>query len=254
MELYRQAAERVVGRTVRRVVLLDPAYTRGGPGPAWVHAALVGRRITGVDRHGKVLLLRTGGPTLGMRFGMTGRLVVDGGGPIDELHYGGRGDRAAWDRFTMALSRGSSLRVNDPRRLGSVELDPDLSALGPDVFAVGRDDFVARVCRRRAPVKAVLLDQSVVAGLGNMLADELLFRAGVDPAVPAAEIPAHRAERLWAELGPMLGELLAAGGSHLGHLAAHRRHRDGVCPSCGARLVRRTLGGRSTFSCPLGQA
>lgn len=96
------------------------------------------------------------------------------------------------------------------------------------------------------------MDQSRIAGLGNLLADEILWRAGLDPARPAAELDDEEVRRLHRHTRATLDRLLDRGGSHTGDLMAER-HRHGVCPRDGTSLARRTIGGRTTYSCPLHQ-
>ena len=103
----------------------------------------------------------------------------------------------------LTFADGGSLRLFDQRRLGRVRLDPAVEALGPDAQQIGRKEFVQRVSRSRAPVKARLLDQSVVAGVGNLLADETLWQAKISPQRPADELaPAELNRLLRACTGP----------------------------------------------------
>jgi formamidopyrimidine-DNA glycosylase len=101
-------------------------------------------------------------------------------------------------------------------------------------------------------LKARLMDQSKVAGLGNLLVDEALFQAGIDPARPAGGLDDHELKRLHKAIRKTLAALTKRGGSHTGvHMPA--RHREGLCPLDGAPLLRRTIGGRTTYSCPVHQ-
>jgi len=139
--------------------------------------------------------------------------------------------------------------MRDPRRLGAVELDPDEERLGPDAFEVTQAELDRVLTRSRAPVKAVLLDQSRVAGLGNLLVDEVLWRAGIDPARPARELDRNERRRVHRAVRRTLQLTLERGGSHTGdHMA--QRFAGGVCPKDGTPFERRTVAGRTTFSCP----
>lgn len=249
IELYRRLADRTVGQRIVDVQAPDAWYLKAGLDGAALGAALTGRTITGTRRIGKLLLLHTDGPTLGLRFGMTGRLVVDDTSAIDALEYSSTRDEPAWDRFALRFEGGGRLRVNDPRRLGGVLLEPDLAALGPDALSVTLTELRAGLARSTAPVKARLLDQARLAGLGNLLVDEILWRAGLDPARPAGELDADEVRRLHRTIRSTVGRLLDAGGSHLGRLQPARL-RGGLCPKDGAPLLRRTVGGRTTYSCP----
>jgi formamidopyrimidine-DNA glycosylase len=252
VELYRRVADRAVGRRIRAVDAPDEWFLKGVD-PRTVTEAVRGRTVTGTRRIGKLLLLDTDGPTLGLRFGMTGRLVVDGQGPIEELEYGSRRDLPEWDRFGLRFDDGGRLRINDPRRLGGVLLEPAVAALGPDALSVTLRQFRAALAGSEAPLKARLLDQSRIAGLGNLLVDETLFRAGIDPARTAGSLDDATVARLHKQVRATVGDLLAKGGSHLGRLQA-ARVRGGLCPKDGAPLLRRSIGGRTTYSCPRHQS
>ena len=193
--------------------------------PGDIEHALVGRVLTGAFRRGKSMWCETSdvgrddgsGPVLGLHLGMSGRiLVTDGDGRSTEGGdwLGGRYGRIAdqpdrkpeWDRFTIRFADGGELRLFDKRRLGRVRLDPDLSALGPDAQRVDLDEFAGRVGRGTAPVKARLLDQSVVAGVGNLLADETLWQARLSPRRPVDEsVPAVMLA--WTWLGSALANV-----------------------------------------------
>jgi formamidopyrimidine-DNA glycosylase len=253
IERYRRAAEVVVGRQIAGVMADDAWYLKRGLTPAAVRSGLVGTTIAAVRRRGKLLMLdvrRDGNElTLGLRFGMTGRILVDGSGPIAELEYGSTRQEPAWDRFALDFLGGGRLAINDPRRLGGVELDPDEELLGVDALSITAAELRRALSDRTADLKSCLLDQALVAGIGNLLADEMLWRAGLDPARPAASLGPAEHRRLHRWLAAVLAELDARGGSHTGDLQAERR-REGRCPKDGAALERRTLGGRTTYSCP----
>jgi len=261
VEAYRRLAEgSVLGREVLAVETPDPWYLKQGTEAAELADALVGRRLVAARRIGKLLLLDTdGGSTLGLRFGMTGRLVVDGVPGVETLLYTSDADLAAWDRFVAHLGRArragarpGRLVVRDPRRLGGVELDPDEGCLGPDVLTVGPAGLRAALEGSAAPLKARLLDQARLAGVGNLTADEALWRAGLDPTRQAGGLSDAEIGRLARTLRATLAELIARGGSHTGDLGPSRRP-GGRCPRDGAALVRRTVGGRTTWSCPVHQ-
>ena len=248
-------AEPVVGRTVARVKAPDAWFLKRGLTPRAVKTAITGRRFTGLRRVGKLLVLETddgAGPNLGLRFGMSGRVVVDGGTSIDDFVYASNRSVAAWDRFAVTFEGGGDLRVRDPRRLGGVELDPDETMLGPDALSATVADVRRAVDDSRAPLKARLMDQRRLAGVGNLAADELLWRAGLDPARPAGSLTAEETKRLAHHVRRTLAELIARGGSHTGDLMAARAP-GGVCPRDGTPLQRRTVGGRTTYSCPAHQ-
>jgi len=252
VERYRQAAEAVVGRTIETVLAPDAWFLKRGLTPGEARAALTGRAVVTTRRRGKLLMLDTDGPVLGLRFGMTGRLLVDGSGPIAGLEYGPDRLDPAWRRFGLEFRSGGSLVVDDARRLGGVELWPDEASLGADALSITRKELAAALAGGRAPLKAALLDQRRVAGIGNLLADEILWRAGLDPARPASRLSLDEVARLHRTLRRVLTQLGARGGSHTGDLQIARQP-GAVCPRDGTPLERRTVGGRTTYSCPAHQ-
>lgn len=240
-----------LGREIRAVRAPDRWYLKDGLTPAALGRVLLGRRLVAARRRGKLLCCDTdgGGPTLGLHLGMSGRVVIDGVAAGDPLRYAANGDRPAWVRFELRFADGGSLGLRDPRRLGSVRLDPDEGRLGIDAFALRLADLRSVLAGRRAPLKAVLMDQTAVAGLGNLLVDEVCFRAGIDPARPAAALDADEQRRLARAVRTTLAVLGRRGGSHTGdHTDA--RTPGGRCPRDGAEMVRRRVGGRTTWSCP----
>jgi formamidopyrimidine-DNA glycosylase len=128
-------------------------------------------------------------------------------------------------------------------------VDPNEALLGVAALAVTPRHLAAALDASAAPLKARLLDQSRIAGLGNLLTDEALWRAGLDPARPAGSLDGTEVRRLHRHLRATVEELLAAGGSHTGRLQP-ARVRGGTCPRDGTPLLRRTVGGRTTYSCP----
>lgn len=252
VEQYRQAADRAVGRPIMRVVATDAWYLKSGTTARGLRSALTRSSITVTRRIGKLLLLDLTSCTLGLRFGMTGRLDVDGHAPIERLeHSSGRND-PSWIRFELRFEGGGALRVIDPRRLGGVELEPDETRLGVDALVIGPALLRDLLSRSGAPLKAWLLDQAHVAGVGNLLVDEILWRGGFDPARSARSLEASEVRRLHRHLRATIAELTTRGGSHTGDLQVARL-RGAACPRDGAPLQRRTIGGRTTYSCPLHQ-
>ncbi|HYD09240.1 MAG TPA: DNA-formamidopyrimidine glycosylase family protein, partial [Acidimicrobiales bacterium] len=239
VELYRRLAERAVGRRVGAVDAPDDWFLKGGLTARRVRDALRGQTFTGTRRIGKLLLLDTDGPhVLGLRFGMTGRLLVDGSAGIDELIYSSVRDEPAWDRFTVRFDDGGDLRVRDPRRLGGVELDPDEARLGVDAHGITLPLLRSALAKGTGPLKARLMDQARIAGIGNLTVDEALWRAGLDPARPAGGLDDAEVKRLHTHLRRTLDHMLRRGGSHTGTLQAIARlagaARRTALRSCGA--------------------
>jgi len=247
-ELYRRAAERALDRTIAGVVIDDRQ-----PSSTEIQAVLPGTTFSSTNRIGKVVLLdldRTAAAdTLSLHFGMTGRLIVDDVAAIDSLEYSSARDDEAWDRLVIAFDDGGALRVNDPRRWARFEFDPPTDRLGPDFLDVTTDHLLAVLARRRAAVKAVLLDQTVVAGYGNMSVDEVLWQTGVCPLAPARDVPVDDVVRL-VEFAPThLMGMLDRGGSHRGTIDPDVRADLPPCPRDGTPLRRDRVGGRTTIWC-----
>lgn len=249
IEIYRLASEHALDRVVATVEANDEWFCKEGTTPEALKATLTGATFTAARRRGKLLILDHDGGTLGLRFGMTGRIIVDGDAPIDTLEYSTDRNDPAWDRFVLHFDDGGALRLRDPRRLGGVVLDPDENALGPDVFSIKGAELDQRVFVGGVALKARMLDQTRVAGIGNLIADETLWRAGLDPARAAGSLDANDKRRFRRHLASVLADFVRDGGSHTGQLQPARQ-RGSTCPKDGAPLDRRTVGGRTTFSCP----
>lgn len=253
-EMYRRTAERALDRPIAGVVAPDAWYLKRGLTAEVARAELTGRRLVTARRIGKQVLLDTSedGPVLGLHFGMSGKLLVDGWAAIDKLEYVRGNERPAWDRFGLRFADGGELVMRDARRLGAVELDPDEGRWGVDATVVRPAELRDLLAGSTAPLKARLMDQSRLAGIGNLLVDETLWRAGLDPAREAGSLGAAELRRLHHHLRLTLEVLGERGGSHTGDLH-HARVRGGVCPRDGVPLLRRTVGGRTTYSCPVHQ-
>jgi formamidopyrimidine-DNA glycosylase len=241
-ERARQQLDRVIGREIVAVDDSD-TYVSRPHAPGEIAAALVGHRIVATHRRGKFLWVETdGGPELGLHLGMAGRIVVD----EDEAPR-------AWDRFSIEFAGGGRMALRDKRRLGRAMIAPDFSHVGPDAAEVGRAEFRRRFARSGAPLKARLLDQGVIAGVGNLLADEILWRARLSPRRAANDLSTEELDRLRRTIRAAMRDAIRKGGAHTGRLNAHRV-RGGRCPRCGAELCRATVGGRTTYWCPVEQA
>lgn len=274
-EIWRRAIETVIGRTIA-TVWVDQRVA--DPGLA---TELAGCVVTGVRRTGKIVLIDTdapaaipdGGPdggqrSIGLHFGMTGRVIVDGVAPIDRLEYSSGRDRPEWDRFQMftesrperadsgsAVSNVPAIRMNDPRRLGRISLDPDLNSLGVDIFKITAATLGVAFGRRTVAVKTALLNQQIVAGLGNLCADEVLWWASIAPHRTVDTLSEREVKALASAIRRRLPIMLRRGGSNMGVLAPELRAAAAACPraACrrdGTNLQRSTIGGRTAVWCP----
>jgi formamidopyrimidine-DNA glycosylase len=255
VEEYRRLAEdAALGRPIAKVDAPDAWYLKGGLTARAVKSALKGRSFTDARRIGKQMYLDTsdGGPVLGLHFGMAGRLIVDGRAAITDLWFASNKELTKWDRFVVHFVDGGDLRMRDSRRLGAVTLDPSESKLGPDALTVTLGQLRTALGKSTAPLKARLMDQSRLAGVGNLAADEALWRAGLDPRRPANSLDDVEIRRLARHLRRTMQDLLNRGGSHLGDFMP-ARVPGGVCPKDGTPLAHDYVGGRSTFWCPAHQ-
>jgi formamidopyrimidine-DNA glycosylase len=256
----RGVAPHVVGRCVAKVKVYDSRLR--WPVPADLADRIVGRTIAGVDRRSKYLLFRMGTDTLLVHLGMTGSLRVHRRPPPRKLH----------DHVDIVLDDGTLLRYNDPRRFGAMlwvgaptDSHPLLRDLGPEPFDAAFDaGYFWRATRNRtAAIKLALMDNGLVVGVGNIYANESLFRAGIRPTVRAHRVSRRRLARLVLEVRAVLSDAIAKGGSTLRDYVDARGEpgyfqldyfvygREGEpCRICGTVIRQRRLGARASFYCP----
>jgi formamidopyrimidine-DNA glycosylase len=260
----------LVGRTLSSVVIGRPDLRF--PFPERFADRLTGLTVVSIDRRAKYLIwTMTGGVTLIVHLGMTGRFTVGGGRLGEYVHDTGLNPKH--DHIRFELDDGGVVTYNDPRRFGFVDLLAEgmvgdysgFRGMGPEPLS---EDFSAAYlkaafARRRGPVKQALLDQTVVAGLGNIYVAEALFRSRINPLRPAVAIGVRPLGRLVSCIKEVIGEAIAAGGSSISDFAStdgaagrfqmsfnvYGREGDG-CSVCGQPILRIVQSGRSTFFCP----
>jgi formamidopyrimidine-DNA glycosylase len=237
-ERARQAIERVLDREIVAVDDTD-TYVCRPHAPGEIAAALTGRRLTAAHRRGKFMWVETDddGPDLGLHLGMAGRIV------IDEPPVG------LWDRFVLEFADGGRLALRDKRRLGRAVIEPDFTHVGPDAGEVSRAEFRIRIGRGNTPVKARLLDQHAISGVGNLLADEILWQAGISPRRRTGSLSDDELDELRRATRRAIRNAIRRGGAHTGELNPERE-AGGRCPRCGTELSRARIGGRTTYWCP----
>lgn len=245
VEAYRTILEPTIGATMVKVSadsLVCGATLQ--PCPA------IGQKILGVRRHGKLLLVDTQDLTIGIHARMTGTICVDGISPFAKLRYAPSTSDKRFVRLSVTLSDGRVIDLHDSRRMARVSIEPDVSKLGPDATKVTALQLrkIAGVGQSPVALKARLLDQSRIAGLGNLLVDEICFQARLDPSRPASSLSNDEWKVLTKQIPRTLRELGRRGGSDTGALQEFR-FRGANCPRCGAPLCRATVGGRTTFWC-----
>jgi len=260
--IVRSLAPALRGRTVDRAELLFKPLLRRAPRAGL--AVLAGRRVLGVRRRGKMALIEFEGDlALVFHLKMTGQLLLAarGAGPPD--------------KHTRLVVRfrdgGPELHFRDVRKFGflvcvSGEPEgacPELSSLGPEPLDLPLEAFRRLLGTRRGRIKGLLLDQTAIAGIGNIYADEILHAAGIHPETPAGAVTEAEAKRLWTSMGSVLALAIEAKGSSLrdyvdaegqagGFQFFHRVYgREGEpCLRCGATVRRIVVGGRGTHFCP----
>lgn len=250
---------RIAGARIRRVAVRERRLRR--PIAADFEARLEGRRIDGIDRRGKYLLFQLDDRrTLLVHLGMSGHLALKPAGARDEPH----------EHVRLTLDRRLALVFHDPRRFGLMRVGrPDelveLRRVGRDPLAEcwTADTWRALVRQRRLPIKNLLMDQRVFAGIGNIYANETLYAAGIRPRRRASGLRQREVERLAAAVRRVLEKAVRLGGSSISdyrdadgkpgffqiHHAVYDRSGQ-PCRRCGAPIRRILLSGRSTFYCP----
>ena len=245
------------GRRIARVEARRPDLRRALP--VDLGQRLTGARVTGLRRRAKYGLIDTDrGDTLVFHLGMSGRWRVD---PSETEKH---------DHFIIETDEGRRLALNDPRRFGSLDLVSTdqleewapFRALGPEPLDLDPRELRRRLAGRTAAIKLLLLDQRIVAGLGNIYVCEALYRAGIHPRRAGGSISLQRLKRLIPAIHDVLAEAIEAGGSTLrdfaspdGELGYFSKRfavydREGRDCACGGTVKRIVQGGRSTFYCP----
>jgi formamidopyrimidine-DNA glycosylase len=275
VETIRQGLEPVLaGRVIARAEVRRPDLR--WPFPPRLAERLAGRRVAALRRRSKYLLGDLdGGETLILHLGMSGRLLVSGA-QVGAFHHPHPAPEKH-DHVVIDVEGGARVTLNDARRFGAVDLWPTaeleahrlLAGLGPEPLGNGFGGayLAQRLAGRRTAVKAVLGDQRVVAGLGNIYLAEALWRAGISPFRLARDVAPAEAEALAQAVRAVLRDAIAAGGSSLrdyrqadGELGYFQHSfavydREGEpCPRCGGAILRSVQSGRSSFWCPACQA
>ena len=249
VEAFRRVlTSHAVDRPIERVQVTDPGVLRDVSGRR-LRTALRGRRFETPRRHGKWLVApTTDGPILLLHFGMTGSLTWSGDPTGRHRH----------DRVVFTFD-GGELRYRDMRKLQGIRLLRDegaldrlLSGVGPDALNLSRQEFIEIVGGLRRTVKAALVDQELIAGLGNLLADEILWRARVHPRRQCVHIGQRDLGRLHTAMGAVLRQAVKDGRvpPRRNWLTGHRDDSPGTCPRCGTTLDHGRVGGRGTTWCP----
>jgi formamidopyrimidine-DNA glycosylase len=265
----RHLNEAMAGHSIDSVKVGHARTSRHNGAPAEVEQRLVGRRVESVGRKGKFLVAPLDdGQTLVAHLGMSGRFAVETGEtPL-----------AAHTHFQAVLDDGTEIRFVDPRTFGFVAVFTDeelevsgVARLGPDALVdlPTRDEMAAALATRTAPIKALLLDQGPISGLGNIYADEALHIASIHPLRPGNSLSPEELDALLAAIKEVLGNAIEHGGTSLDDLAyllpdgSAGENLDRLlvygraelpCPRCGTPIERVVIRGRSSHFCPSCQA
>ena len=250
----------VIGHSIASVDLLWDRIVHHPSAEEFRHR-LPGQTITGGARRGKYLILHlSSGESLIIHLKMSGSLLID---PPEAERY---------IRAVIHLDNGSGIFFRDPRKFGVMWLTKDAGSvvgkLGPEPL---EDDFAAealanRLAHRTAPIKALLCDQSFIAGIGNMYADEVLFAAGIHPLRPGGSLSPDEVDRLYQTIWRVLTSAIGSKGASVStyrrpggelgtaHHAFRVAHRRGLpCPTCGTPIQRLPIRNRGSYYCPICQ-
>ncbi len=259
--IRRDLVPRVEGRRIRSAKIAEPRLTRRRGTPREVEAALVGRRVKGLRRRGKFFVFDLGRDSLIVRLGMTGQLL-----------WSENGDALRPDQYTHAhlvFGGGGILYYRDIRKFGEMFILPTEAVertLGVGVEPLEKaftPEVLREICRSSTRIKSLLLDQARIAGIGNIYADEALFRAGIRPTRRAASLRQEEIRSLRRAIRLVLQTGIRHRGSSISNyrdacgqpgrfVALHRvyhRHEK-PCLSCGTPIRRIVLSQRSTHFCP----
>jgi formamidopyrimidine-DNA glycosylase len=241
----------IIGRRILNAEFRQLRILRGSPHET--AQSLTGRRINAIERYGKFIAIKLDRGYLVVHLGMTGKLLIDA-------------ERTKFTHAIFTLDRGI-LHFDDQRQFGRIEYGAELpervAALGPEPLEISLADFSARVKARHSPIKAVLLNQAVVRGVGNIYADEALFRAGVHPKRASNSLRKDRIERIYTAMREVLAEAIESRGSSVSNYVdaegrkgsfqlAHRVYRrtGQPCIHCGTEIKRILVAQRGTHFCP----
>ena len=247
----RLLAATAAGQRIRGVTVPAREIVRN-TSPQALGRALAGGRIGQPRRHGKWLCAPAAGRVLLLHFGMDGGLAWVPAADVPGSPPG------RYDRLVLRCERGE-LRYRSRRKLGGAWLVPGAAEaaevtgpLGPDALGLDLAGLTACLARRRGAVKPALMDQSVIAGLGNLTVDEILWRARIHPLTPVRALGKADVRRLHERMGEVLADSVKVGRvpGDEGWLTGARDRRPAVCPRCGTGLARSRVAGRGTVWCP----
>lgn len=239
----------VSGKKIEQVEVIEKTLLRGVT-ERHFRTVLADATLKKSKRYGKWLIVETSkGKAMAIHFGMTGNLV----------HSASEKQRPPYSRIEFDLKGKEKLFYTDRRKIGGLELvdsTEDLirkHKLGPDAFQIPREDFLERISKKRGKIKPVLMDQSILAGIGNIYADEILFQSGVHPKTSIYHLSEKELEKIFSKMKPVLETAIKYQGKRKSipdHFLLPHRKKGETCPVCGGKIEEIKVGGRTTYFCP----
>jgi len=249
--------KKIMGSKIADIKTITKSIWRNGPPHK---RKIIGTAVSNIDRKGKYILIRLSrGRTLVIHLKMTGRLTIENKRKIADKHT----------HFVFVFDE-FELHFNDVRRFGFLDLiekieinsTPYLAKIAPDPFEINQDEFIRLIQSKKRIIKPLLMDQTVISGLGNIYADEALFRAGIHPKKNSSKMSKVRAGNLYRSIIEILKKAIHARGSSVSDYVDGSGHRGGYqhkhlvygkegepCPQCGRAIKRERIGGRSAHYC-----
>jgi len=250
VETERQYLHRTsVGKSVMQVIVSEPRILKDTSPPA-LTVALLGHTIVDTGRHGKYLFaILENGASLIFHFGMTGGLAMFD----DDYPW------PPYTRFALLFSDTSHLTYHDPRKLGRVSFTTNwrewirVKGLGPDALSVQFKAFREQLANRKGAIKPLLMNQEVIAGIGNLYAGEILFLAGIHPRRAVGSLTIRDLQRIYTSMRTILRTAIRRRADEAAYprtYLIHQRFPDGCCPKCGKILEHLSMNGRTAYFCP----
>ncbi len=261
VEAYANTVRPLIGGSISGIELRDERLLRRAEEgydaeASHVYGVMGGAEITDVSRIGKLLLIHLSGEhTVGLTFGLRGWLMLDG--EIARADGARRTRSATPDhvRLSIEVDETRELILEDLLRLATLEIDPDTSNFGPDILDLDKQQFRDLLDGSRATIKGLLMNQRHIAGIGNLIADEILFQGKVDPRRTAGDIIGDDLDTLWQGLRTTRDRVLEKNGSHQGVLIqSGAREKGEHCPRCDVEMQRVKVAGRTSYFCPAHQS
>lgn len=248
VEIFKKEADKALGKKVDSVEIKDRDFV--GASRRKFKSSIVEKKLDRSFRKGKYLFLVTENEkAVALHFGMTGSLeYLSGNDPAPE-----------YTKCIFHLTKGYQLCYSSKRKLGSVEVSSDTekyideAGIGPDALEIGKKEFTEKLSKSRSMVKSFLMDQSSVAGIGNIYSDEILFQAGVHPKKKCSELSREKAEEIFRKMRRILKKAIEkdAKVEELPRSYLLPRRKEGKsCPKCKGRIRKIKVSGRSGYYCP----